>query len=128
MGKLNPLVMELTKKFAYQYQKAKRKKEKDRILDQYCQLIKVKRNTAAKRLRKKAAELFYPRVLSSFSKKKEKRGRKKKYHQLHFLLIEYCWRLGNYLCAERLKPVLPVYLNQLEKEGKLKEFPQEIIN
>lgn len=61
--------MKLTQKFAKEYQRANRKR-KTQILNEYCKLTKVKRNTANKRIRKVVKDI-HPQIL----KKKLGKGR-----------------------------------------------------
>lgn len=112
----NIFEMELINKLANQYQKAA-KKEKGKVLNKYCQLTKVKRNTASKRFRVKIRNI-YPRILAPKGKG-AKKGAKKKYSIIHQRAIKLCWELAGEICAERLQPMLKVYLKQLDKEKRL---------
>ncbi|MBD3365823.1 hypothetical protein GF360_00580 [candidate division WWE3 bacterium] len=120
---MNDFDMNLTQKMAKNYKKAA-KKDKSKILDDYCKLTQVKRNTAVKRFRRKIRKP-YPKALPI---KPKKRGRKKKYSQIHKLLIQNIWDLADQICAERLYPCLPLYVEQLHKSEKLNGFPQEVID
>jgi hypothetical protein len=91
------LVMELTEIVAQRYLKAKRRKEKTKILDEYCENTGRNRKYAITKIRE---ILFKP------EKQKKKRGRKKKYDSsLDHYLIQI-WEAYNGICPERLHPFL----------------------
>lgn len=107
--------MKLTKKYTRKYRKAS-KKEKGEILKNYCNLTFVNRNTAVKRLSR--IRLIAGQVIN----KKNNKGAKKKYISLHYSILKKCWELADHICAERLQPILPECINQLEKNNKLKKY------
>lgn len=116
--------MKLTQKLAKEYKKAT-KKEKGKILDRYCKLTGVKRNTAAKRFRRKMRRP-YPRALKVYTGRK--RGPKKKYTIVHRRIIRHCWKLSGQICGERLHPMLEIYIDQLEKNGQLNFYNSKVID
>jgi hypothetical protein len=107
--------MKLTQKLAKEYKEGN-KKEKGKILDRYCKLTGAKRNTAAKRFRRKMRNP-YPRALKVYTGRK--RGPKKKYTIVHRKIIRHCWELSGQICGERLRPMLEIYLDQLGKNSQL---------
>ena len=121
---INKFDMKLTDKMAKDYQRANRKK-KGEILDDYCRLTAVSRNTAAKRFQTKINNP-YPRIFPN--KKKGKRGPKKKYSLSCQKIVEKCWFLSGNVCGEKLHPMITVYLDQLDKNGQLKNFCQKDIS
>lgn len=112
--------MDLLKRLAEQYLRAK-KKDKSKILSQYQKLTSVSRGTAQKR---------FSRFLKKDSPSKtshSKKGRKKIFRRSHEEVIRKCWELAGNICAEKLHPMLPVYIEQLAKNGELKDFNQSIL-
>ena len=108
--------MELTQKQAKEYQGASRK-QKGKILTQYCGLTGVTRNLASKRFQK-AVKNFKPRVLQKSPRGKG--GRKTKYTRVHKAIIRKAWELSGEICGERLYPVLGEYILELEKGKALR--------
>jgi hypothetical protein len=94
--------MKLTQKLLNRYKDAS-KKTKGQILQEYCQLTEVSRNTASKRFRKRIRNV-YPRVLPPRAVKKP--GPKKKFMGVHARVVKECWELSGGICAERLHPAL----------------------
>ena len=111
--------MELTQKFAMQYAKAN-KKEKSNLLDEYCNLAYVKRNTAAQRIRR-VRRAVYPGVLKT-NRYQKKRGPKRIFTNRHKFILKLCWKQGRDICAERLYPQLRVYIKQLQKHTDNLDF------
>lgn len=109
---ISHFAMKLTQKQAQEYKKAGRKR-KGEIISQYCQLTKVGRNLASKRLRKVALNPFPNTLKLKRNKLKSKGGRKPIYMYPHKMIVKQAWQLSGEICAERLHPVLPAYLNQL---------------
>lgn len=116
--------MTLTQKIVAKYVKAK-KKEKSRILADYCTLTGIKRNTAIRRLLRKRA-CIKPRALKNNNGRK--RGPKKIFGQRHTLLVSKCWELAGEICAERLFAMLGEYIEALRSAGSLACFNDTIIN
>ncbi len=115
---LNLFNMKLTKYYALKYHKAK-KKDKSKILNNYCYLTKTKRNTAIVRLKRKN----YSRLSNIvFEKKRKKTGRRRKYLSIHKSLVEKCYALSGNICAERLTPMISEYLKELKKAGNLNKY------
>lgn len=112
--------MKLTQKLAKQYHKAN-KKIKGQILSQYCRLTEVSRNTASKRFSKQIRNV-YPIVLPSRNKRP---GAKRKFNSIHIAIVKECWKLAGDICAERLHPMLGVYINQLDTSGLLEVYSKE---
>ena len=114
---INQFEMQLTQKYVSQYRKSS-KKERGQILFDYCQLTKVKRNTAVRRLlRKRLTPIIYP-----IKRKGKRRGPKTKYLIVHKNLLYKCWILSGKICAERLVVMIPDYLIQLKKSGKINPY------
>lgn len=84
------------------------KSEKSKILDQYMSLCHIpNRNTVIKR---------FERFRSGKIGKKEfvkKPGRPSKYSSIDIELIRSVYHLSGFICAERLHPVLGLYISQL---------------
>ncbi len=114
--------MKLTHKRAKQYQNAN-KKTKSAIITDYCYLTQTTRNTASKRFRKEIKNI-YPRLLPLTHKI---RGPKKKFRGVHTRIVKKCWELTGYICAERLHPMVAIYIEQLHKGGLLKDHSTEDI-
>ncbi len=119
----NMFNMQLTQKFAKEYQRANRKR-KTQILNEYCKLTKVKRNTANKRIRKVVKDI-HPQILKK--KTRKRRGRKKMYTKLHEKIIQKAWDTGGNICAENLHPIIQDILIDLEKEKELQAFSKKTI-
>ena len=120
---MNSFDMNLTQKLIKDYLRAT-KKEKANILDNYCRLTGVSRNTATQRFLRKSRKP-YPRVLPVTP---TKRGRKKLFVQQHKNLVLKCWDLADEICAERLYQELPTYIDQLQNASLLKGFSDLIIS
>lgn len=116
--------MKLTQKLAKQYHKAN-KKTKGQILSQYCRLTEVSRNTASKRFCEQTKNV-YPRVLPSGVAKR--RGPKKKFNSVHVRIVKECWDLSGGICAERLHPMLNIYIDQLETARLLEVYSKDDIS
>jgi hypothetical protein len=115
-GKMEAFDMELTKRLIEKYLKSS-KKEKSEIISKYCELTKVKRATAVKRFeRYKKRYLFQERDTQKNSKKR--RGPKKKYESVHEVILWKCWGLSGCVCAEKLHPMLEVYIEELKKNNR----------
>ncbi len=116
---LNQFEMKLTQKLLKQYQKAN-KKEKSLIINQYCQLTKVKRKTAIKRFNRAKGNI-YPRILK-VNKPLGKRGAKAKYGPAQKAIIKLCCQLTGQVCAEKIHPLLGVYIKQLKDNHQLEGY------
>jgi len=116
---INGFDMKLTAKLASQYKRSS-KEEKGKILNEYCRLTAVSRNTAAKRFNKKIKNP-YPRVLlkERIKNSKNQSGPKRKYTTIHRQAIKLCWELAGHVCGEKLHPMLSVYLQQLKQNERL---------
>lgn len=112
--------MKLTKKLTKRYRK-ETKCEKGKILDEYCKITGVKRNTAVQRLQRK---LILPSFLGLKKRKYMRRGPKRRYVSIHKAILKKCWKLSGRLCAERLTPMIGVYLHELKKSGELKGYQE----
>jgi hypothetical protein len=106
--------MKLTKKLLKEYKKGGKKK-KGKIISRYCKLTGIGRNTASKRFLRKIKKPN-PVILKT---KERKRGPKKVYGPLCKKIVEKCWYLSNCVCAEKLHPMLNVYIDQLKQNNKL---------
>jgi hypothetical protein len=102
--------MELTRRFLRMYQKAD-KKGRGEMLSQYCSLIDTSRDAAIKRFNRQL-------MLSSVTKKADickcRRGRPRVYNRVHDAIVKECWQLAGLICAEKLHPMLDVYIEQVE--------------
>lgn len=114
--------MKLTHKRAKQYQNAN-KKTKSAIITDYCYLTQTTRNTPSKRFCKEIKNI-YPRLLPPTYKT---RGPKKKFKGVHTRIVKKCWELAGNICAERLHPMVAIYIEQLHKGGLLKDYSTEDI-
>lgn len=101
--------MKLTQELARQYHKAN-KKTKGQILSEYCRLTEVSRNNASKRFWKQTKNL-YPRVLPTGVGNRQ--GPKKKFNSAHVSIVKECWELSGGICAERIHPMLKIYIGGL---------------
>ena len=115
--------MKLTQKLAKQYHKAN-KKTKGQILSQYCRLTEVSRNTASKRFSKQIRNV-YPIILPSRNKRP---GAKRKFNNIHIAIVKECWKLAGNICAERLHPMLGVYIDRLDTSGLLEVYSKEDVS
>jgi len=107
--------MELTKIVAQRYLKAKKKKEKTKILDEYCANTGRNRKYAISKIRK---TLFHA------EKAKKKRGRKKEYDSAIDQYLIQIWESFNHICPERLHPFLQSGIEKLEQFGHI-SIPQK---
>ena len=112
--------MELTQRLGAEYKKAS-KKDRGDIITRYCRLTTVSRNLASKRFRRVLRDI-HPRVLNTNRVPGKKRGRKPTFISFHKGIIKQAWELSGEICAERLHPVLGVYIDQLTAGGKLKYY------
>ncbi len=117
--------MELIKRQIKEYLKWS-KKIRSQIISQYCELTKVKRATAVKRFGR-----YRRRYLFGGSGDKEgfrcRKGRKRKYGPIHKDIIKKCWELSGCVCAEKLHPMLPVYIDQLRRNGRLSFYEASFV-
>ena len=116
--------MELIKRFIQPYIKG-RKKERMKTLTQYVALVQVKRG----KLLKKGLDAILKNVQegSCESYIKSVKGRKPKYNVLHKEIIEKCWGISGYICAERFHPILKICIEHFNEKGELKDYPLEVI-
>lgn len=115
MDKEKEFDMKLTMRFLKMYQKAD-KKGKGEMLFQYCDLTDVSRDAALKRFSRRL-------MLSPVTKKVEaykfRRGRQRVYGRVHAEILKECWQLAGLICAEKLYPMLDVYIEQLLNNNML---------
>ena len=116
--------MNLTKKLTKRY-RSSRKKDKQEILNEYCKITGVKRNTATQRLKRKSVLPSFPGRMKKM--KQKKRGPKKRYLSFNNTMVRKCWELSGKICAERLTPMLSVYLESLKRAGKMKGYQEHDI-
>lgn len=102
--------MELTKVVTKRYLKAKTRKEKTKILDEYCANTKHNRKYAIGKIR---FICFRDKIL-------QKRGRKKVYSNETDILLLKIWEHFDCICGERLHPYLEEGLSVLERFGYVK--------
>ncbi len=117
--------MRLTQKLAKEYKKAN-KHTKGRILTEYCRLTEVGRNTASKRFCK-VIKNIYPRALPTIISYRGQ-GAKNKYNSIHKEIVKRCWELAGNICAERLHPMLSIYIDQLDIRGMLRFYSRDDID
>lgn len=86
--------MELTDRMIEKYLKSS-KKQKSQMITQYCELTHVKRATAVKRFER----------------------RKKKYGPVDESIVYKCWELSGCVCAEKVHPMLDVYIDELKRNN-----------
>ncbi len=110
-------IMELTAIIAKRYIRTKSRKEKGKILDEYCANTGLKRKYAITKIR----EFYYK------DKVPKKRGRKKKYSFYADALLMQVWETYDRICGERLHPYLPEAINVLDRLGYI-SFSRNIIN
>lgn len=115
--------MTLTQKLIKKYRKSD-KRSKGKILSDYCSLTSVSRLSAKQRFHRSMGKIWPKALPVKISKT---RGRPKTYDKLHSLLIKDLWELSGNICAERLYPMIPVYLDQLFKNQKLRTYAKETI-
>lgn len=116
--------MKLSFKFAHKYKNSS-KKDRTIILNDYCSLTGVSRNLASKRLCA-CNRNIYP-VALKINKQPQRKGRKIKYSNTHKQLIKSVWILSGKICAERIYPLINVYIDQLYTNVKLNEYSPEVI-
>ncbi len=105
---------EYTENIRQRYKKAE-KKQKSRILDEFCKTCHYNRKYAIRLLNQKNA-----RATTNHSK----RGRKKKYtHYMIFDVLFHIWTLTNLPCSKRLKAMLPIWLPHYPVE-----IPENVYN
>ncbi len=122
---LKEFEMELIKRQIKEYVKGSKKK-KSQIISQSCELTKVKRATASKRFGRFVKRYLFKE--SSYKKSLSwRRGPKRKYGPIHKEITEKCWELSGCVCAEKLHPMLPVYMEQLRRNGKLLFYDPSLV-
>ncbi|MGC8727951.1 MAG: hypothetical protein ACP5SD_01665, partial [Elusimicrobiales bacterium] len=97
--------MELLNKLLPSYLNAS-KDVKSKLIDEYVKLTQVKRNTAIKRFERHKAVNGKKEYL-------KKPGRPQKYGSLEKELIKSLFYISGFICAERLHPVISLFLAQL---------------
>jgi len=107
-------LMELSKIVAKRYLKAKTRKDKTRILDEYCANSGLNRKYAITKIR----EICFK------EKKMGKRGRKKIYSASADALLIHVWEAYANICGERLQPFLNEGIAALERFGHINEARQ----
>ena len=119
--------MKLTKKLKKQYSTAS-KGTKGQILEQYCTLTHIQRNTAIKRFsRIGVLPELRPNKKKYEKYHKHKKGASKQYLSIHYALLKQCWNLSGHICGERLKPILSTCLEQLVQNNKLTRYQEHDI-
>ncbi|VAX17736.1 hypothetical protein MNBD_IGNAVI01-2991 [hydrothermal vent metagenome] len=89
------------------------KKEKEKILDEFCANCSYNRKYAIRLLNSKPTT----------KRKKKNVGRKKKYHKEEIIVfLKTLWKATNLICSKRLKTIislwLPYYSAELSEESK----------
>lgn len=102
--------MEITKIVAKRYLEAKTKKEKSKILDEFCANVGYNRKYAITKINE-----------WNFKEKSEKkRGRKTKYSKVADALLIQIWESFDKICGERLHPYIPEAISTLTRLGYIK--------
>lgn len=99
--------MELTKIVAKRYLRAKNKREKTKILDEYCANSGYNRKYAITKIRAHCYQ----------EKEPKKRGRKPKYSKKAEALLIQIWESFDKICGERLHPYIPEAIEILRRFG-----------
>ena len=116
---------QLTKHYAERYRKAKSKKEKSQILDDFCQLMNYNRNYASWLLRNCGKKIVVRSktgertILVGDINKRITRKRKKIYDLKVKRALVKVWRIMDYPCGKRLAPMLPKIVPKLIETGDL---------
>jgi hypothetical protein len=100
------------------YQKAD-KKGRGEMLSQYCALTGTSRDAAIKRFNR---QLMLSSVAMKADTCKCKRGRPSHYNRVHEAIVKECWQLAGLICAEKLHPMLDVYIEQLLNNKMLSNY------
>lgn len=116
--------MKLTQKLTKRYKDSVRE-IRSAMITEYCQLTQTTRNTASKRFCKQIRNP-YPLALPSIPSA-NRRGPKKKFRGSHVRVVKKCWELAGNICAERLHPMLPTYIDQLDRQGSLEHYSSQDI-
>ncbi|MEA2081656.1 MAG: hypothetical protein U9O97_02830 [Elusimicrobiota bacterium] len=119
---LKEFEMELLKKFAEDYRKADKKK-RGQILSQYCKLAGCDRWAVIKRFNR---YFVRPPKKSEFISN-GKRGPKRKYDIFSKKIIEAIRKTVGKICAEKIHPMMGIYIDQLEQNKKLFFYPSEVV-
>lgn len=90
------------------------KKEKSRMIDEYCRLTLVKRKTAIKRFNRYRIDKGKVKRI-----KIKPQGRNRTYTSIHKEIIKLCWELSGCICAERLHPMMELYIKQLRLNSNI---------
>lgn len=88
------------------------KKEKGRILDQFCAATRYNRKYAIDLMRHGPP-----------NPKKRRRGRRRRYGQDVIAALAQVWEISGHLCGKRLQPFLPELVEVLERHGELRLSP-----
>jgi len=83
------------------------KKEKSKILDEICSFIGISRKGAIKK---------FKRLQLRSNDWKDKRGRKRIYGNDVIAGLKDVWEIGNEVCGELLYPVIPEYIEILQRD------------
>jgi hypothetical protein len=97
------------------YFKAKTRKEKTELLDEYC------RNTGQSR------KYIIWKIQQIAIKPKQRKKRKERYNAEVKAILAKVWEIFDYPCGQRLKPLLEVEIERLRELGEI-EAPDEIIS
>lgn len=115
--------MKLITKLIKEYERAKKKK-KSAILTEYCKLTGSGRDAAIKR---------FSRYIKPFLKtgnikpSVNGKGPKRKYGIIHKEIVMKCWELAGKVCAEKIHPMIDIYLWQLKQNKRLDFYSAEEI-
>ena len=116
---------QLTKHYAERYRRAKSKKEKSQILDDFCQLMNYNRKYASWLLRNCGKKIVVRSktgertILVGDINKRITRKRKKIYDLKVKRALVKVWRIMDYPCGKRLAPMLPKIVPKLIETGDL---------
>lgn len=113
--------MKLIAKLIKEYGRAKKKK-KSVILSEYCKLTGAGREAVIKR--------FSRYIVSSDKTKNRKNslnkmGPKRKYGIIHKEIVMKYWELAGCVCAEKIHPMIDIYISQLSQNKRLDFYSLE---
>lgn len=107
--------MKLIVKLIKDYAKAKKKK-KSVILSEYCKLTGAGRDAVIKRF---SRYIVSSNKTDSRKSSGNKMGPKRKYGIIHKEIVMRYWELAGKVCAEKIHPMIDVYISQLKQNKRL---------
>jgi len=107
---------------AGRYQRA-RKREKSKILDEFIETTGYSRWHASRLLRNFGRSVRFNEktiLRGSLTGRKGRSGRRRYYDDKTVRVLTKVWRLMDYICGKRLRPVLPEIVERLERFGEIR--------